>query len=108
MAKTGRKPVAGERYASGRLKPVHLRDVHTPSPVAVRRTMEAALRIANDPRWGSMVGRLRLMRDLTERQFNAAEAYGRLRGRFDRMMGLPRRSARSCLYDVEAGRSARR
>ncbi len=106
MAKAGRKPVAGERYANGRIKPPHLRDVLTPPPTAIRRTMEAALRGAGDPRWGSMIGRLRLGRELTERQFNAAEAYGRLRGRFDRMMGLPRRSARSCLYDVEAGRSA--
>jgi hypothetical protein len=105
MAKPGRKPVVGERYASGRIKPPHLRDVQVPSPAAIKRTMEAALRAAGDPRWASMVGRLRLCRDLTERQFNAAEAYGRLRGRFDRMMGMPRRSARSCLYDIEAGRT---
>lgn len=106
MAKAGRKPVEGERYASGRIKPPHLRDAHAPPPTVVRRTMDAALRAAGDPRWGSAVGRLRLCRDLTERQFSAAEAYGRLRGRFDRVMGLPRRSARSCLYDVEGGRSA--
>ena len=107
MARAGRKPVVGERYASGRIKPSHLRDLQVPSPTAIRRTMDAALRMATDPRWGTMVGRLRLCRDLTERQFNAAEAYGRLRGRYDKMMGLPRRSARSCLYDIETGRSAR-
>ena len=107
MARAGRKPVAGERYANGRIKPAYLRDVQVPSPTAIRRTMDAALRMATDPRWGSMVGRLRLCRDLTERQFGAAEAYGRLRGRYDKMMGHPRRSARSCLYDIEAGRSAR-
>ena len=107
MAKVGRKPISAERYASGRVKPPHLRDVQIPPPAAIKRTMEAALRAAGDPRWASMVGRLRLCRDLTERQFNAAEAYRRLRGRFDRMMGLPRRSARSCLYDIEAGRNPR-
>ena len=107
MAKAGRKPISAERYASGRVKPPHLREVQTPPPAAIKRTMEAALRAAGDPRWASMVGRLRLCRDLTERQFNAAEAYGRLRGRFDRMMGMPRRSARSCLYDIEAGRTPR-
>lgn len=106
MARAGRKPVEGARYESGRLKPAHLRDVQTPPPTTIRRTMEAALRAAGDPRWGSAVGRMRLCRELTERQFAAAEAYGRLRGRFDKMKGLPRRSARSCLYDVEAGRPA--
>ena len=106
MARAGRKPVEGARYASGRIKPPHLRDAHAPAPTVVWRTMETALWAAGDPRWGSSIGRLRLCRDLTERQFSAAEAYGRLRARHDRMMELPRRSARSCLYDVEGGRSA--
>ncbi len=105
MAHAGRKAIEGARYASGRIKPAHLRDAHAPAPTAIRRTMEAALRAAGDPRWGSAIGRLRLCRDLSERQFGAAESYGRLRARHDRMMELPRRSARSCLYDATAGRS---
>ena len=52
MARAGRKPVEGARYASGRIKPPHLRDVHGPAPTVVWRTMEAALRAAGVIRRG--------------------------------------------------------
>lgn len=87
-AKPGPKLKAGERYASGALKP----NCSGPAPVAIKRAIEAALRGAGDPRWGSTIGRLRLEGVLTDRQLGAAESYGRLRGKFDRAMGMPRRS----------------
>ena len=104
VARPGPKPKAGERYASGRLKPD---SASGPAPVAIKRAVEAALRGAGDPRWGSTIGRLRLEGLISDRQLGAAESYGRLRGRFDKAMGMPRRSAGSVLYEAGRGRAAR-
>ena len=76
MAKPGPKPKAGDRYASGRLKP---NCASGPAPTAIKRAVEAALRGAGDPRWGSTIGRLRLEGVIVDRQLGAAESYGKLR-----------------------------
>lgn len=57
------------------------------------------MRAAEDPRLGTVVGQMRAADVITQQQFAAAEAYGRLRGRYDRAMGMPRRSAKSPVYD---------
>ncbi|KAI9811123.1 MAG: hypothetical protein M1826_003318 [Phylliscum demangeonii] len=77
-----------------------------PAPVAIKRAIEAALRGAGDPRWGSTIGRLRLEGVIVDRQLGAAESYGRLRGKFDRAMGMPRRAVASVFYEAGRGRAA--
>ena len=105
VAKSGPKLKVGDRYASGRLKP---NCPSGPSPVAIKRAVEAALRGAGDPRWGSTIGRLRLEGVIVDRQLGAAESYGKLRGKFDRAMGMPRRSTASVFYEAGRGYATQR
>ncbi len=55
---------------------------------------------------GTPIGWLHLHGDLTARQLSAGFGYSRLRARYDRMMNLPRRSART--PGLEAAASGRR
>ena len=97
MARPGPKPKPGARYASGNLKiPACYAG---PPPAQIKRLIDDALRGAADPRYGSVIGRLRLEGTLTDKQLSVAETYGRLRGRFDKVMGMPRRSAASVFYE---------
>lgn len=107
MSKAGRKPINAERYPSGRVKPPSIRNsatVRVPreqaghAPALVRRAVDEALRLAGDPRLGSVIGRLLLDGKINSVQFAAAEAYAKLRGRFDRATEVPRRMAQSPSY----------
>lgn len=89
-SKDGPKFQEGARYPSGKLKPVDQRDKGL-APAVVRRIVDLAKRGANDPRLGSAVGMLHLCGDVSARQFAAASRYAKIRGRYDRAMGMPGR-----------------
>jgi hypothetical protein len=97
MAKLGRKPVPGDRYESGRIKPHGGRN-DGPPPMQVKRLLDECLRAAMDPRLGTGLGRLLAYGEIKAHQFAAAEAYAKLRGRFDRATGVPCRTAQSPCY----------
>ncbi len=69
------------------------------APDAIKALIRRAMRSAEDPKLGTTIGRMFVADVITRDQFAAAEAYGRLRGRYDRAMGMPRRSAKSPVYD---------
>ncbi len=107
MAKSGRKPIDAERYPSGRVKPPSVRNSATVrvsreqaghAPTLVRRAVDNLMRQAGNERFGSVIGRLLLDGKITSTQFAAAEAYAKLRGRFDRATQVPRRMAQSPCY----------
>ena len=52
-----------------------------------------------DPKLGTVIGRLRVDSVITPDQYAAAESYSRLNARYDSAVGMPRRSARSPVYD---------
>lgn len=89
-SKDGPKFQDGARYPSGKLKPFDSRDKGL-APAVVKRIVEQAKRGANDPRLGSAIGVLHLCGEVTARQFAAASRYAKVRGRYDRMMGMPGR-----------------
>lgn len=107
MSKAGRKPINAERYPSGRVKPPSVRNsatVRVPreqaghAPALVRRAVDDLLRDAGNAKFGSVTGRMLLAGKLNSTQFAAAEAYAKLRGRFDRATEVPRRMAQSPSY----------
>ena len=101
MAKTGRARRDGERYPSGKLKPVEQQNLL--APTEVRRIIDMAKRKATDPILGTVLGWLRLHGELTDRQVSAATRYATLRGVHARVMGFPPRSAASPSYQVGYG-----
>lgn len=96
-AKSGPKRKAGERFPGGKLKPTD-RDSSGPPGALVRRLFDLAKADAADPRLATAIGWLRLHDILSDRQFAAAEAYARLRGQYEAIMQVPRRTAASPSY----------
>lgn len=68
-------------------------------PDALRLMIRRALRSVEEPKLGTVIGRMRVDGVITQDQYAAAESYSRLRARYDGAMGIPRRSARSPIYD---------
>ena len=97
--KVGRPAQAGERYPSGKLKPADKRE-GGPAPALIKRTVEAALRGAGDPLYGTSLGQLFLRGEITAPQLAAGNAFARLQGRYDRAMGMPCRFTASADYGV--------
>ena len=75
------------RYPCGKLKPTH-------PPATIKRIVESALIRGENPLLGTPIGWLHLHGHLSTKQLSAGAEYARLRGRYDRLMGYPRRSAR--------------
>lgn len=94
----GRNAKAGDRYRSGDLKPAM-------SPSAVRRAVDVAKQFGREPLFGSPLGRLRLLDELTDRQVSAGKTYEKIRREADRYLDAPSRSARSPAYGVSFGLS---
>lgn len=100
MGKTGKCRIENrERYACGKLKP------ETASPTLVRRIIDQAKRGAGDPLFGTALGMLRLADKLTDRQVAAGTRYAEICGTYDRIKGIPRRTAASPSYQVGLGKS---
>ena len=77
------------------------------APDALRLMVRRAVRAAEDALNGSVIGRMFLGGVITPSQYAASQAYSKLRGRHDRAIGLPRRSARSPVYgDIIGGPGA--
>jgi hypothetical protein len=95
--RAGRPAQSGERYPSGKLKPADKRE-GGPAPALIKRTVEAALRGAADPLYGTSLGVLFLRGEITASQLAAGNAFARLQGRYDRAMGMPCRFTASPDY----------
>ena len=95
----GRPALEGARYPSGKLKPADKRE-GGPAPALIKRTVEAALRGAADPLYGTSLGQLFLRGEITASQLAAGNAFARLQGRYDRAMGMPCRFTASADYGV--------
>lgn len=93
--KSGPRRKAGERYPSGKLK---AHDGPLPG-AAIRRIFDHGRALGLDERVATQVGRLHLLRELTETQVAAAELVGRTYGRFERALGK-RRAAKSPSYEL--------
>src|SRR4051794_37895185 len=102
MAKKGRTRKDGPRYASGRLKP---EPVGTP-PAAVRRIVAMAESRALDATLASQLGWLRLHKAIGDKQFAAGAHFATVVGQYERLMGLPRRTARAPSYERGYGKGA--
>lgn len=89
--KRGPKPKEGPRYPCGKLRPEGI------SPSGWQRIKTDVVRIANDTRLGTEVGRLSFHGELTAAQTAAAFRVGEIYGRFERFKRL-RRSAASPSY----------
>jgi hypothetical protein len=85
------------RYPCGKLKP------ETASPALIRRILTAAKRDASDPLLGSEIGRLRLNDVLDDTQAAAATRFASIVGTYDRVKGVPRRTAASPSYEIGFG-----
>ena len=105
-AKAGRPAQAGERHACGKLKPQKDRNAGTP-PAQIKRLFDAALRGAADPLYGTSLGLLYAGREITTQELAAGTAYAKLRGRFDRVMGIPGRFTLSPDYGTGRAISSR-
>ena len=104
--KAGRPAQAGERYPSGQLKPQKDRNAGTP-PAQIKRLFDAALRGAADPIYGTSLGLLYAGREISTQELAAGTAYAKLRGRFDRVMGIPGRFTLSPDYGTGRAISSR-
>lgn len=100
MAKTGRKRKTGERYPSGQIRPER-------SPALIRRIVEYGDKLGCDPRLGTVMGRMLLAHEITAAEFDAAERYGELVGRVDKLKGYPVKTGpRSPGYEAGYGRTS--
>src|SRR5205085_6303989 len=90
----GPKRRAGERYPSGKLKPAG-----TP-PAQIKRVVAMATRGAADVFLATQLGWLRLDEIITDTQAAAGVTFATLAGQHDAIFGLPRRAARSPLYET--------
>ena len=88
--RAGRPAEAGDRHGCGKLKPHKDRNAGSP-PAQIKRLFDAALRGAADPLYGTSLGLLYAGREITTQELAAGTAYAKLRGRFDRVMGIPGR-----------------
>ena len=88
--RAGRPAEAGDRHGCGKLKPHKDRNAGSP-PAQIKRLFDAALRGAADPLYGTSLGLLYAGREITAQELAAGTAYAKLRGRFDRVMGIPGR-----------------
>jgi len=91
-----RKKRAGNRKPSGDL----IQDI---APAKLSRIVRAAKIKAVDPNLGTWVGWLRLRGILTNLQMAAALRWAALVGQYDRVQGMPRRSAKSPSYELGFG-----
>lgn len=97
MGMVGRPRIeARERYACGKAKS----KPEVASPAMVRRIINEARRGAADPALGSVIGQLRLRDLIDTRQMSAGLRYAELCADYDRMKGIPRRSAASPSYQA--------
>lgn len=95
MSQTGRnRDTTRARYACGKLKS----KPEFASPAMVRRILIEAKRGAADASLGSVLGQMRLLDQIDSRQMSAGMRYAELCASYDRMKGLPRRSAASPSY----------
>jgi|SRR5271157_4546091 len=88
-----------------KLKARTSRDSAVPSPNAIRRTLNAALRAASDPKLETRLGRLHDARLISDQQFEAGQRFGKLAGQYAKALAAPRRHARSASLERCAGRS---
>src|SRR2546422_10403046 len=89
--RAGRRAKSGPRYPCG--KRGESDDLGRP-PIWVRRIFDNAEALGLDPRIATQVGRLHILRALTETQVAAADLIARIYGRY------VRRSVRSPSYEI--------
>jgi hypothetical protein len=98
----GRPARPGERFPSG-----DRRDADDARAGTLwRRIVDHGTMAGVDPRLATQVGRLRLLREITDTQAAAADLVGRIYGRYERLKGLYR-STRSPSYQLGAARGWR-
>lgn len=96
-SRAGRPALAGDRYPSGQLKPADKRE-GVQAPALLKRNFDEALRGAADPLYGTSLGLLFMHGKISAAQLTAGTAFARLRGRYDRAMGMPCRFTASPDY----------
>ena len=100
----GRKRKAGAtRHPSGQIKrdPINLIPAAT-----IRRMITVAQARAADPFLATRLGVMLLHKEITETQAAAGSEFAKLVGRYERLTGLPPRSAKSPNYERGFGESA--
>lgn len=100
-AKTSISP--RERHPGGHVKAQQTVGRAAIAPTLVRRIMDHAVKLANDPRCASQLGRLYMTGQLTDSEFEAALNFAEDVGRWDRAQGMPRRSAKSPGWEMGFG-----
>lgn len=99
--RTGRPRTNQERYASGRSKPITSEDLRLPN--LWQRIKQHGVQAGIDPRMGSEIGRLCLFGHLTGTDFEAANRFAFVVGRWEALNGMPRRSVASPSYSSGRG-----
>jgi hypothetical protein len=94
--RAGRRAKTGPRYPCGKRR---ASDDDSRPPALVRRIFDNAEALCLDPRIATQVGRLHILRALTETHVAAADLVARIYGRYEYFHGL-RRSARSPSYEI--------
>lgn len=105
MGKQGRKPQAGERYPSGKLKKRVSLTKPTSEPVTgtmQQRWRQNYQRMGIDPRFLTELGRLNCDAELTAVQVAAGHEIASIYGRYEGLNGF-QRSARSPSYNASFG-----
>lgn len=92
MARTARR--GRERYPSGKPRPEQADGVGN-----WQRAFKLAKAQVIDPRWGSQTAKLLWLGEISQRECEAADRWADLMGRYDRIEGLPPRSAHSPIYE---------
>lgn len=97
-AGTGPKPGISppERYDSGRKKEEHVEGI---APTLLKRLKDEVIPRAKDKRLGTVLGLMHLQGILTETETEAGFLYAEDVGKYERVMGHPRRTARSPSFD---------
>lgn len=85
---------AVRHYPCGKSRPEYA------PPALVRRIVDQARKGAADPLLGTEVGRLRLDQVISDKQLAAAVRYAEVCADYDRLKGLPKRSAASPSYQA--------
>lgn len=102
--KPGPKPLPGERFPSGKLKPAKKQRGAPPegwSPTHIRRALDNAYILAGNPLLASEIGQMLMRKELTPREASAAFAYARRVGRLEKIShGAPSRFTRSQAYEM--------
>jgi hypothetical protein len=96
MGKAGRPKKAGERYASGGLIPKGVPGANT----LWRRIKDYGVRLGLSPELGSVLGRLSLFGEISEREVEAGRYFAQIVADFERDAGHAARSARSPTYEA--------